>query len=139
MKVSRILQFAAGIGLAAFGLSIFFKNVDLHKLGYEIVSVNPLIAISCAILAVASLWFRALRWKIMLPSSRKAHKRGLFPIVAIAFMINNILPARLGEAARVVLLWKKNNYTAAQSIGSLILERMLDMLAFSSCFFMQTG
>jgi uncharacterized protein (TIRG00374 family) len=72
----------------------------------------------------------------MLPKSRNAHKRGLFPIVAIAFMLNNILPARLGEAARVVLLWKKNNYSAAQSIGSLILERMLDMLAFSSCFFM---
>jgi glycosyltransferase 2 family protein len=136
MKLSRVVQFGAGIALAAGGLAIFFKNVDLHKLGHELISVNPLVAIACAALAVASLWFRALRWNIMLPNSHTAHKRGLFPIVAIAFMLNNILPARLGEAARVVLLWKKNGYTAAQSIGSLVLERLLDMLAFSSCFFM---
>lgn len=72
----------------------------------------------------------------MLPENEAgAHKRGLFPIVTIAFMVNNILPARLGEAARVVLLWKRNGFPVATSIGSLILERLLDVMVYASFFF----
>jgi hypothetical protein len=89
----------------------------------------------CALCAALTILLRAWRWKIMLPDVEKAHKRNLFPIVAIAFMLNNILPARLGEAARVVLLWKKNNYGSAQSIGSIVMERIFDTLAFMACFF----
>jgi uncharacterized protein (TIRG00374 family) len=89
----------------------------------------------CVALSVCSLWFRALRWRVLLPAKQGAHKKRLFSIVTIAFMINNILPARMGEAARAVLLWKRNGYTVAVSIGSLILERGIDLLMFSACFF----
>jgi uncharacterized protein (TIRG00374 family) len=41
----------------------------------------------------------------------------------------------MGEAARAVLLWKRNGYPIAVSIGSLILERGIDLLMFGACFF----
>jgi glycosyltransferase 2 family protein len=135
MKYSRFAQFAGGIALAIAGMAIFFQKVDIHKLGNELVSLNPLTVILVALLSVMTLLFRAWRWKIMLPDQEKASKRGLFPIVTIGFMVNNILPARLGEAARVLLLWKKNGYSPALSIGSIVLERFFDTLAFASCFF----
>jgi uncharacterized protein (TIRG00374 family) len=50
-------------------------------------------------------------------------------------MINNIVPARLGEAVRVLLLWKKNNYSPATAIGALVLERGIDMVVFIAFFF----
>jgi uncharacterized membrane protein YbhN (UPF0104 family) len=59
-----------------------------------------------------------------------AHKRGLFSIIAVSQMVNNILPARLGEVARAVLLWKRNGYPIATSVGSLVLERTLDSMAY---------
>jgi uncharacterized protein (TIRG00374 family) len=50
-------------------------------------------------------------------------------------MINNIVPARLGEAVRVLLLWKKNHYSPATAIGALVLERGIDMVVFIAFFF----
>jgi glycosyltransferase 2 family protein len=135
VKLSRVAQILGGAMLAAAGLWIFFQKVDIHKLGSELLSCNPLSVIACAVLGIMTLVFRAWRWSIMLPDNEKASKRGLFPIVTIGFMINNILPARLGEAARVMLLWKKNGYNPALCIGSIILERIFDTLAFMSCFF----
>ncbi len=135
MKLSRIAQVAGGLALAAAGMAIFFQKVDVHKLGRELLSLNPMTVVLTAVLGIMTLAFRAWRWKIMLPDQEKASKNGLFPIVTIAFMINNILPARLGEAARVVLLWKKNGFSPALSIGSIVLERFFDTLAFISCFF----
>jgi uncharacterized protein (TIRG00374 family) len=135
MKLSRIAQVFGGIALAAAGLFIFFRNVDVHRLGSEFLTLSPLTVIACVFFGLMTLAFRAWRWKIMLPDVEKAQKGDLFQIVTIGFMINNILPARLGEAARVVLLWKRNGYTPALCIGSIILERIFDTLAFMSCFF----
>jgi glycosyltransferase 2 family protein len=135
MKFSRPFQLAAGLALAAGGLYIFFHNVDVARLKIELLSCKPHTIIICALISMLTILIRALRWKVMLPDAERAHKNNLFPIVAISFMLNNILPARLGEAARVVLLWKKNNYNPAQSIGSIVMERIFDTLAFMSSFF----
>jgi glycosyltransferase 2 family protein len=135
VKISRIAQLVGGIGLAAAGMIIFFQKVDVHKLGKQLVSCNPLTIVLCIALALLTIAFRAWRWNIMIPDMEKTTKRGLFSIVAVGFMVNNILPARLGEAARVVLLWKKNGYSPAFCVGSIVIERIFDTLAFMSCFF----
>ena len=52
----------------------------------------------------------------------------------IGFMVNNFLPARLGEVTRVLFLWKRNGFTIAESAGSVILERILDTIVYLSFF-----
>ena len=136
MKPARILQVAAGIALAGAGLFIFFRKVDFHKLWAELLASNPWAVVLCAALAIGSLLLRALRWNIMLPNGPRWSKKGLFSIIAVGFMLNNILPARIGEVARVVLLWKRNGFGPAVAIGSLVLERAIDLLAFMVCFFL---
>jgi uncharacterized protein (TIRG00374 family) len=135
VRLSRAIQWVLGAGLAAAGLLIFFRNVDPHRLAEQLLRTNLLVILVCAALAVGALWFRSLRWRVLLPEKPPANKKQLFPIVVIAFMINNILPARMGEAARAVLLWKRNGYGIAVSIGTIILERGIDLLMFGACFF----
>ncbi len=143
MKLSRVLQIGAGVALAAAGLWIFFYSIDKNKdiktnidaVGKELSSCPWPIILACIVFGLMTLVFRAWRWKIMLPDVEKTNKRNLFQIVSIGFMLNNILPARLGEVGRIVLLWKKNGYNPAQSVGSVVLERIFDILGFMSCFF----
>jgi uncharacterized protein (TIRG00374 family) len=135
VKIPRYVQWIAGIVLAAFGMWIFFKNVNMHELLHQIKTSNPLVLVACGLLSIFTIWIRAVRASILLPSCTKGQRKNLFPIISIAFMINNILPARMGEAARAMLMWKKNGYSGAVSIGSLVLERLIDTLVFLSCFF----
>ena len=136
MKKAQIIQVFAGLLIAAAGLYIFFRDVKIEELWKQIASTSIWEILGVALLNPVMLWIRALRWKIILPSSQNTHKRGLFGLVMIGFMANNILPARLGEAARAVLLWKRNGFTVVESAGSLILERFIDSLVFSSFFFL---
>jgi uncharacterized protein (TIRG00374 family) len=135
VKLQSIIKWIVGIILTFLGLLIFFRNVDTKILLNHLFNTNPIIIICCIFFSVLGLYFRVLRWKILLPYQSQAHSRGLFPIIAIGFMINNILPARIGEATRAFLLWKKNKYTASVSIGSLIVERGLDILTYGASFF----
>lgn len=130
MKKARILQLVGGLVIAGGGLWIFFRDVDLGKLVSEIRATPAWAVALCAALSIVSLWFRAIRARYILPDTPNTHKRGLFPNVMIGFMANNIFPARVGEAARVVLLWKKNNYGPVVGVGSLLVERLLDIATF---------
>ena len=135
MKNSRLFQITAGLLLAALGLRIFSRDLDLKDLVARIGSTPFSVIVAAIILSIGTLWLRALRWRILLPLSPKTHKKSLFPIVVVSYMANNIMPARLGEALRVILLWRKNSYTLTTSIGSLFLERIIDSLVYLSFFF----
>ncbi|MBD3344519.1 MAG: flippase-like domain-containing protein [Chitinivibrionales bacterium] len=135
MKLSRLAQLIGGITIAGACLYVFFRGVDLVQLGNELKKISPFSLLLAAALTVFSLWLRGIRWALILPDSDKASKKNLFAFATIGFMANNILPARMGEAARALFLWKKNSYAPFTAIGSLILERGFDVLVFASFFF----
>lgn len=135
MKKSTIIQVIGGLLISSAGIYIFLKKVNIAEVWNQIRATQWWVIAVVAALSPLSMWFRTMRWKIMLPSRDGTEKKGLFSIVIIAFMINNILPARLGEAARALLLWRRNKFTAVESIGSLVVERALDSLIFLSFLF----
>jgi uncharacterized protein (TIRG00374 family) len=152
---SKIIKYAIGIALAALGLCLFFRKSGdgdeavFQTLVREISNTSVASAAACAALALLAIWLRALRLRVMLPDAPPPrlpddpsfdiasvrptrHKRGLFAVITVSYMLNNLLPARLGEAARVLLLWKRNGFPATVCVGSLLLERALDILAYLS-------
>jgi len=135
VRKSTVFQLTGGLLIAGAGLYIFFRDVNPGILLKEIRQTKYWIILVSVILNPLSMWFRALRWELMLPSRPDTVRNGLFPMVIIGFMFNNIFPARIGEAARAVLLWKKNRFTVMESVGSLLIERFIDCLMYASLFF----
>ncbi len=130
MKRSTLLQVSAGVLIAAAGVWIFLRQVNIAEMLQEIQQM-PFWKIAIVVaLNPATLIFRAWRWKLLLPERNNCLKTGLFPLVVIGFMVNNLFPARIGEAARAALLWKRNRFTVAESVGSLVVERFIDVLVY---------
>jgi glycosyltransferase 2 family protein len=135
VKKSTVIQIAGAIVIAGAGLYIFLRDVSVARLWNDL-RHTPLWAIGGGVaLTFLTLWLRSVRWNLILPKSSTASRKGLFGLVMISFMVNNLLPARIGEAARMVLLWKRNRFTVAESVGSVLLERVLDSVVFLSFFF----
>lgn len=143
MKKSTVFQIAGGVAIAVACLWVFLQPWKNGRLDFSVVShlwnnlrSTPMwVVAGVAGLTVLTLWLRGIRWNLILPESPSAFRQGLFGILVIGFMINNILPARLGEAARVLLLWKRNRFTIAESAGSVLLERIFDTIVYLSFFF----
>jgi uncharacterized protein (TIRG00374 family) len=134
VKIKRIIQLTAGLAITVAGLYVFLRGSDMGQLARELRSADPYALLLCCGMSILSLVLRAIRWRIMLPQIEGAHTKNLFSHTAIGFMVNNILPARAGEAARALLLWRKNGYSPAVSVGSLVLERLVDVLVFTLFF-----
>ncbi|GBU21121.1 hypothetical protein R80B4_01010 [Fibrobacteres bacterium R8-0-B4] len=157
----NILKYVIGLLLAAIGLYIFFRGSGdggesvYRALAGEISRSNPTAAAVCAGLALFAMWLRALRLRLILPDTlplpplgiaasaidaaagRPApSKGGLFSVTMVMAMLNNVLPVRAGEAARVAILWKRNGFPVMVCIGSLLAEHALDIAAYLSFLFL---
>jgi len=72
---------------------------------------------------------RALRWWALFAASQRPSLRAVTYALMIGYFFNNILPARAGEAARVIALHRRAATPKAETVGTVVVERLFDVLA----------
>jgi uncharacterized protein (TIRG00374 family) len=87
-----------------------------------------------AVAGFFSFVVRALRWQVILGASKKLSFGAVYHPTIIAFMINTILPGRVGELARPAILKQKNQVPFTLGLTTVIAERMLDMITLIALF-----
>lgn len=93
-----------------------------------------LIAGAVAVYALAT-GLRALRWRVLLEraGAHPAH-RDTRDLTVVGFMGNNVLPLRGGDVLRVTLMTPRVRIGARGVIGTLLAERLLDVLVLLTLF-----
>ena len=91
--------------------------------------VGALIFYSVATLLRGERWHHILRI-----TGVDAHRSDCYALTTVGYMGNNVLPARAGEALRVVLMSTRCEATKRTLLGSVVAERLLDAIALASIF-----
>ncbi len=79
-------------------------------------------------------WLKAIRWRILLQSLRGFKTREVVGPMMIGFMGNNLLPAHLGEFARIFVLGREFNLPKTAVFSSVVLERVFDTASILGFF-----
>ena len=92
------------------------------------------IAGALALYALATL-FRGERWHQLLRHTDIHPKRiDSYCVTTVGYAGNNILPARAGEALRVVLITNRAEASKREALGTIIAERVLDAVVLAIAF-----
>jgi glycosyltransferase 2 family protein len=78
---------------------------------------------------------RALRWRSLFAHGRRPPVGAVTDAMMVGYLYNNILPARAGEAARIVVLTQRSDTAPVEILGTVVLERLYDVLAILVIFF----
>jgi glycosyltransferase 2 family protein len=78
---------------------------------------------------------RALRWRSLFAPGRRPPPGPVINATMIGYFYNSILPARAGEAARVLVLNQRSATPAVEIIGTVVIERLYDLIAILVIFF----
>ena len=127
-KTSKTLWYVVFLALGVALLWFSFRNIDLSQLWTDIKGAKySWMLLSLACLAI-SLYFRALRWNIQIEAlGYKTKASSTYGAVLIAYLANCIFP-RLGEVVRCSVLKRKENIPFDKTLGSVISERIIDLL-----------
>ena len=135
-KTSKTLWYVVFLALGVALLWFSFRNIDLSQLWIDIKSAKySWMLLSLACLAI-SLYFRALRWNIQIEAlGYKTRASSTYGAVLIAYLANCIFP-RLGEVVRCSVLKRKENIPFDKTLGSVISERIIDLLVLFTLAFL---
>lgn len=118
-----------GLIVSLICLAVIFYLVDLHKLIEALQLANYRLVFAASGLAFLWLVVRAMVWRCLL--QEKATYAQVFSTVNEGYLLNNILPFRLGEIGRAFLLSEKASLSFWEVFSSILIERVLDV-AFAS-------
>jgi uncharacterized protein (TIRG00374 family) len=72
---------------------------------------------------------RAHRWKYMMLPVKRIPIGPLWSATAIAFMVNNLFPARIGELVRAYTIGRSEEVSKSAAFATIVYERVVDVTA----------
>jgi uncharacterized membrane protein YbhN (UPF0104 family) len=117
----RALRALVSLGCLVYAL----QGIDFGRLRGALLSYSLLSVLAVAVLFVLCAWIQAVRLSVLFePRLRIA---GAFNAVIVGLGLNNVLPAKGGEAAKAVYICKSLGRPASSAAGAVVFERFLDV------------
>lgn len=132
-KILSVLQYiiflGLGIGLVWWQLKSMTPS-EKNEFYSSLEKANYIYAIPVVIMSLLSHLSRAMRWKLLLkPLGFNPALKNLFAVTIIGYLANSAVP-RLGEILKCTFLSKYEKLPVDKLVGSIILERIFDLLCF---------
>lgn len=129
MKLRVPVRAAVGLAISGFFVWLALRDVDLAVALRELRAANVAYSIPVTAVLMVGIWLRAVRWQVLLWPLGRVSNWNAFSALTIGYAANNALPARLGEFVRVFVLHRDTRLPSAAVLGTVLIERMLDVLA----------
>lgn len=122
---SAILQWGVGIGISLLALALVFWNVDLAELVTTLQRANYWYLPPALTMILIGQCGRARSWQNILGPGLPF--RRVLSALNIGYLINNLLPLRLGEVGRALLIARLQKSSPLRVISSVAVERLIDL------------
>jgi len=117
-------------------LTVLFVRVDLRQLREVFLDVYvPFLMIGLA-LRVFVMWLKSVRWAGVIHRATGRPVRRAFGACMIGLAGNILLPVRLGEVARTIVIDKHNQTGRSLAVATIAVTYLLDLLFLVSIFSM---
>ncbi len=129
------------VGIVGVLLYFFLHSVDFAVVIGIIKDLNPIYPLLFLAGMYIQYFVRSYRWGLLL-KPRKAGIRltTLYNYTVIGFLLSTLIPGKVGEPARGILLAREEKIKSSYGLASVVLDRLIDvmvlvLLFISSLFF----
>jgi uncharacterized protein (TIRG00374 family) len=107
------------------------RGVNWREIADVFSSINPLVLLGYFLILVVLHFCRVVRWGILLKPLGQVSFGRLFMVSSVGIMALVLLPLRLGEFARPLLISEPGKIRASSALATIVVERLIDSLAMA--------
>ena len=123
----KAVRIGISLALMVVLLAVFLWNVDFAEVGRSLAGADLYMLVMASLVALFAYWLRSLRWQfILLPVGRVRHSSVLLT-TAGGYAALSLLPARMGDLIRPLLLARREKIPTSASLASILTERVFDL------------
>lgn len=122
---------AAGLAISAIFGWLAIRDVSWGSVRVSLEHIRAGWLIAALLLLAVAVWMRSERWRFLFARDQRPPRRAVFWSLAIGYLFNNLLPARAGEAARVVALRREAGVPAMRGAATVAVERVFDLASLA--------
>lgn len=124
-KLSQIVILAA-LGLIL--LVAWFKIIDLETLKQYLHQIKIWWAITALAMYAIAYFVRSIRWRLLLGNVYKGSVFEVWNYYMGGMLVNYIIPIRLGEVSKSLLLKKNHDVPISKSLPTVFIDKLFDLL-----------
>jgi uncharacterized protein (TIRG00374 family) len=124
-----------GTALSALFVYLSLKDIDPGSVTRAFQAVNYAYIGPVLFLLLLIQILRSYRWGLLLSPFEKIGQFDLFAVTSVGFLAVVAIPARIGELARPYLITGKSAIRMAAALGTVVVERIFDILTVLAIFF----
>ena len=127
-------RFVFGLIITCICAGLLFRLIDRSATADALRGADPRFVVLAITSLMVSIGAKTIRWRLLLPSQSAVTTPRLYRILHISFLLNNVLPARLGDVARVALTSRQPGLRSGHVVSSLLTERVTDSVTLVAGF-----
>lgn len=116
-----------GVVISAVFLWLAVRGIHWSEFAQSLRRTRWLFLVPAVFFTMLGHFSRSLRWKFMMDPIKRCGIGSLWSATAIAFMVNNLLPARLGEFVRAFVIGRSERVSRSAAFATIVYERVVDV------------
>lgn len=128
LAVVRRPYFWVGVALSVGALALASRGLHLRDVADALASANYLWLFPAVATLLLGLYLRALRWEALFQPAAGPSLGNLFGAMNVGYMLNNLLPLRVGELGRAYVIGEVEPVSKVHALSTIVVERLLDLL-----------
>jgi uncharacterized protein (TIRG00374 family) len=124
--MKKTWQLWAGIAISAVALALALVGINLRQVAETFVRADYVYLAPALVMVLVYLVARSIRWRLLLGPQVSLSR--CFWVINISYLVNNVLPFRLGDPARAVLIARSGETSTAAALSTVVVGAVLDML-----------
>jgi uncharacterized protein (TIRG00374 family) len=137
-RAARIALFSGTLLISTFFAYLALRNSHYDETWRALRTVDYWWLVPATVTFLLSIPIRAIRWRVLFEPRRRPPLGATTKATLLGLFFNSILPARAGEAARVVALKQYAGVSLAESTTTIVVERVFDVLSLLLLLFVTT-
>jgi uncharacterized protein (TIRG00374 family) len=135
-----LLRILPGLIISLVAVIVLVTVIDPATFWAALREVNLAYLVVYLIISLAWLAVRAQLWRTLLTTSLAESQAAqvnywdIFLTINTGYLLNNILPLRMGEVGRAYLMSRKSSLPFWRIAPSVVIERLLDITFAAGCF-----
>ena len=128
----KLLRWLISLLISGLAIWLVLRQVEWSQFVDNLTKISLETFFLASLLFLLSYLFRVYCWLVLL--KKKTTYKEAFFAMGVGYLLNNVLPFRLGEFGRAILLGNKTELSTLEVLSSVVVERIFDI--FLAAIFM---